>query len=127
MTGRPSIRTPEMVEEIATRLAAGEPLAVICRDEHMPGLRTVYNWTTADKELSAHIAHAREAGEEAIAASCLGIADDTTDEPASRKVRVWTRLELLKRWNPDKWGDKVKVDANVKQNIVQAGQHDADL
>ena len=24
------------------------------------------------------------------------------------KLRIWTRLELLKTWNPKKWGDKVQ-------------------
>lgn len=119
---RKSSKTPDKVDAICQRLSKGEPLSCICRDEGMPGLRTVYDWMDADESVAARIARAREEGEEAIAADCLSIADDATtdfrmgergslvetDSVQRAKLRIWTRLELLKKWNPKKWGDKVE-------------------
>jgi len=123
----------DVVAAICARLSKGEPLACICRDEAMPGLRTVYDWMEADEVIAAHIARAREEGEEAIAADCLSIADDSgedyrmgeksmlvdTDHIQRSKLRIWTRLELLKRWNPKKWGDKVQ-HGNDPENPLPA-------
>lgn len=90
----------------------------------MPGLRTVYDWCDADGSVSASIARAREEGEESIAASCLTIADDATNDWMERngqdspgyslngehvqrsKLRIDTRLKLLAKWNPKKYGDR---------------------
>lgn len=120
---RPSSYTPETVEAICERLAEGEPLAQICRDDGMPGLRTVYDWAEARPDVSARIARAREAGEDVIAADCLVIADDgerdyavgadgrevvNHDHIQRSKLRIDTRLKLLAKWNPKRWGDKVQ-------------------
>lgn len=120
--GRPSIFTPEIVESICERLSRGEPLAAICRDEGMPADRTVRDWIESKPEVSAAIACAREAGEEAIAADCLVIADDSTgdfrmgeksllvdtDHIQRSKLRIDTRLKLLAKWNPRKWGERIQ-------------------
>ena len=124
---RPSKFTPELLEEICARLSRGEPLAAICRDEGMPADRTVRDWIEQKSEVSAAIARAREAGEDYLAAECLEIADDSRndwmerkaeegDEKAGQfngehvqrsKLRIDTRLKLLAKWNPRRYGDKV--------------------
>lgn len=126
--GRPSLKTPEVVEAICERLATGEPLAQICRDEGMPAYRTVKDWIDADPVVSAGIARARDSGEELLAAECLAIADtpcegEETKYNASgdllerkvgdmlghRKLQIETRLKLLAKWNPKKYGDKLAL------------------
>lgn len=116
--------TTERVEAICALLAVGEPLAAICRRDGMPGLRTVYDWADADADVAARIARAREAGEHVIASDCLLIADDAdgdyrmgpqgpivdTDHIQRAKLRIDTRLKLLAKWNPKKWGDKLEVE-----------------
>jgi hypothetical protein len=109
MTGRPSLRTPEIIEEIIERISAGEPMAWICRDTHMPAVRTVTAWMDSDADLSAAIARARELGGDAIATDALEIADKTDEDPASRRVRVETRLKLLAKWHPKRYGDRVAL------------------
>ena len=130
--GRPSKLTPAVLQTITDRLSKGEPLAVICRDEGMPSDRTVREWVETNKEVSSAIARAREAGEEAIAADCLLIADDSTgdyrmgekgllvdtDHIQRAKLRIDTRLKLLAKWNPRKWGDGLTVRGD-KDNPVQ--------
>lgn len=106
--GRPSSFTPELLEEISDRLAKGEPLAVICRDDHMPSDRTVRNWM-ADADIASVIARAREVGFDVIASDCLNIADDKGGEPQRDRLRVDTRLKLLAKWDPKRYGDKLAV------------------
>jgi|SRR5690348_12489729 len=123
--GRPSLKTPEVVEAICDRLAEGEPMAQICRDEGMPAYRTVKDWIDTDPEVSAAIARARDSGEDVLAAQCLEIADSPRegeelkynadgellerkvgDMLGHRKLQIDTRLKLLAKWNPKKYGDK---------------------
>lgn len=43
-TGRPTKYTDALADEICRRIAEGEMLMQIVRDEHMPERKTVYNW-----------------------------------------------------------------------------------
>lgn len=126
--GRPSSYTQKVADEIVERLAEGEPLRQICRDERMPSWRTVYDWKSADAGFSARIAGAREAGFDAIAEECLEIADDTsrdtlTDDNGDRantewisrsKLKIDTRLKLLSKWDPARYGDKLQQEHTGK-------------
>jgi hypothetical protein len=124
--GQSSTYTPELAAEICARLSEGEPLRVICRDEHMPAWRTVYDWIRANPEFATRIARARELGYDAIAEEALEIADTPksgvrTEETEDgyktvredmlghRKLQVETRLKLLAKWSPKKYGDKIDV------------------
>ena len=46
-TGRPTKYTDALADEICRRIAEGEMLMQIVRDEHMPERKTVYNWMNA--------------------------------------------------------------------------------
>lgn len=130
-TGRPSKYTPEIAQKMCEMLSDGIPLREICRQEGFPEWRTVYDWMYRDDALgadgvglSAAIARAREAGYDAMAEECILIADNpqygqkqvmTDDGTATtvedmlghRKLRIETRLKLLAKWNPKKYGDKI--------------------
>ncbi len=123
-TGRPSKYTPELVEEIAERLAKGETMSSICRCEDMPGRVTVYDWMALYPIVAEQIARAREDGHDFIAEDCLNIADDNgkdtrilddgrevtdADVVQRAKLRIETRLKLLAKWNPKKYGDKMDL------------------
>jgi transposase-like protein len=122
--GRPSLKTTELVATICERLAMGEPLAAICRDEGMPHPSTVRDWMAADETVSRAIARAREDGEDWLAAECLEIADDGSrdyetkedgrevvdhDHIQRSKLRIDTRLKLLSKWNPKKYGERLAL------------------
>ena len=131
-TGRPSTYNADIARQICELLSDGVPLREICRMENFPAWRTVYGWKARDPELSAHIAGAREIGYDYIAEDCLKIADTpeplekvttmrnangevtgtaTTieDDVNARKLRIWTRMQLLAKWAPDKYGDRVAL------------------
>lgn len=91
----------------------------------MPHWTTVYRWQEDFEEFRIRIARARELGEDAIAQECLRIADEGIndtyiddkgnvrvdyDHIQRSKLRIETRLKLLAKWNPRKWGDKVDVN-----------------
>jgi hypothetical protein len=135
-----STYTEELAEQILDRLSDGEPLAQICRDEGMPGLRTVYDWRDADEAFAARFARAREAGFDMIAMDVLHIADDnskdtrfvggTGDEEGREapdhdwisrsKLRAEMRLKLLAKWDPKRYGDKQLVGSDP-DNPLPAG------
>ena len=122
--GRRSTFTQEIADEICLRLSQGETLSSICKDEHMPERRVVYAWQAADEAFAAQVASARAVGYDAIADDCMAIADDSgrdytmTDkglqfdgEHVQRsKLRIWARQELLKKWDPRRYGDKLDLN-----------------
>jgi hypothetical protein len=130
---RASTFTQEIADEIVDRIASGEPLRVICRDEHMPAWRTVYDWLDNNQTFAARFARARELGEDAIAQQCLEIADnerhdwvltkkgEITNEVAigRAKLQVDTRLKLLAKWNPKRWGEKQQIEHSGKMSLEQ--------
>jgi hypothetical protein len=93
-----------------------------------------------DKDFASRIARARELGHDAIAEECLAIAQSQevgqtvtvktggknrgrevkkADMTEHRKLKIWTRLQLLAKWNPKKYGDRVAVDHGVQANLVE--------
>ena len=130
--GRPSSYDPVVAEKICELLSDGIPLREICRMEGMPPWRNIYFWMARDEDLSAHIARAREMGYDNIAEECLDIADNSTNDWMDRefrnahgkievervadtehiqrsKLRIETRLKLLAKWKPEKYGEKTII------------------
>lgn len=92
----------------------------------MPAWRTIYDWIDAEPTFAARFARAREVGFDAIAAQTLEIADtpqegmrsEVTDDGKTKEVRedmlghrklqIETRLKLLAKWSPKRYGDKIE-------------------
>jgi hypothetical protein len=132
--GRPSKFTDKIAAEICERIGNGEPLAQICRDEGMPPLRTVYGWQAEREDFSASIARAREAGFDQIALDAMNIADETSRDTVREdgkerpntewitrsRLRVETRLKLLAKWDPKRYGDRQLI-GNDPDNPMPGG------
>ena len=122
-TGRPSIKTDEKIQTIIENLKAGIPLAQICRTEGMPAACTVRDWMAKDSELSLAIARAREDGEEVIAANCRRVARGeegySTGDVQRDKLVIYTDLQLLAKWNPKKYGERVALTGDAENPIQQ--------
>lgn len=126
----------KLVPEICERLAQGEPLAVICRDIGI-SRRTVNQWREDDAEIRRQFDEARDLGYDAIAHDTLRIADTPQlgviekiepvkqkngrtklvvterrieDMLGHRKLQVDTRLKLLARWDPRRYGDRHQLE-----------------
>lgn len=112
-----SKKTPERIKAILDGLSAGTPLTVICRKIGCDDF-TVREWAKADPDLSSAIARARETGFDVIAEHALSLIDE---EPARvegridpghvqwRRAQVDTRLKLLAKWDPKRYGDTSKL------------------
>lgn len=146
--GRQSTYTEEKAERIIAQLSDGIPLREICRQEGMPHWNTVYDWMNEREDFAGRIARAREIGEDAIAQECLRIADTPlegieveesesgtktkrSDMLGHRKLQIETRLKLLAKWNPKKWGDRQALEHSgpdgqpLTVEIVRFGQDPA--
>jgi hypothetical protein len=121
-----TIRTQQLVDTVLSRLAKGEPLAQIGRDDGMPEPSTWRDWCKADEFLAIAYAQAREDGFDAIALDALDIADHTAadtiktengDRPdnewiARSRLRVDTRLKLLAKWDPNRYGHRTLIGSD---------------
>lgn len=133
--GRPTKRNDGVINSILDGLSNGTPLTVICRSLKIHD-SIVRDWMNADEQLSRAIAFAREVGFDVIAAEALMIADTPVDSYIEktgkdgveitkqdalghRKLQVETRLKLLAKWDPKRYGDKPEIIVN--NNNTAAG------
>lgn len=109
-----------VVAELCEWLSQGKTMAAFCRLEGKPGVSTVHEWIGEDEGIAGSIARARNTGHDVIADDCMRIADEMppTDDNgktdagfvAWQKNRIWTRTQLLAKWSPRKYGDKIGVE-----------------
>jgi hypothetical protein len=124
MTGRPSIYSDELADEICERLASGQSLIKISKMNGMPCFATMFNWL-ADPSKSGFLdkyTRAREIQAHYMAEEILDIADSVEldwmpdAEGKSRldhehiqrsKLRVDSRKWLASKLLPKKYGDRL--------------------
>ena len=117
--GRPTKYSEELANEICERVANGEPLRVICREEGKPTWSTFYDWLNKYPELSALYARSRDLGTDAIAEDLLSELYEPPERILSEggdridsayvsllKARADIKLKLLSKWNPKRYGDR---------------------
>jgi hypothetical protein len=107
---------------ICERIANGESLRAICRDEEMPALSTVFRWLSLDTSFSEQYARAREEQADTFADEIVSISDEeaTTvkvDEEdvrvvfdatavARNRLRVDARKWVASKLKPKKYGER---------------------
>jgi hypothetical protein len=110
VTGRPSTFTQETADAICTRLAEGETLRQICRDEAMPGLTTVFRWLEAYESFREQYARAREQQADTFAEK---MHDEALNE--ARDVQRSKLIVDVLKWHagktaPKKYGERSTLD-----------------
>jgi len=109
---RPSTYTPELADLICERLANGESLLQVCRDDGMPPESTVRQWVADDREgFSAKYAHARDIGLDHQADRIIEIADTEAD-PARARVMIDARKWHLSKMAPKRYGEKISAEVS---------------
>lgn len=105
----------------------------------MPHPSTVRDWMDGSQEISRLIARARELGHDAIAAETLDIADDSRNDWIEQKadegdgkaiearengenvqrskLRIWTRLQLLEKWDR-RYNPRQVIEHDVSDNLA---------
>jgi len=127
--------TQAYADRICQDVSNGIPLRQVARDLKIEW-RTVYNWMEAHPPFATAIARARELGQEAILEDTLRLADTpvsgeiTTTKPdgsverkvedmlGHRKLQIETRLKLLAKWNPKRYGDKIELRGDPSAPIA---------
>lgn len=131
--GNNTLYTPEIMVEICERIASGETLTQMCKEEHLPSVSTVHSWVLADKipGLAGDIAQARERGYDAIAEQSLlvaqGVENYSSGDINRDKLIVDTRLKLLAKWSK-RYADKQQIEltgkdgAPLSMRLIEAQQ-----
>lgn len=122
--GRPVEYEDWMAEEVCWRIAQGEPLTRICRDDHLPHCATIYRWLIRFPDFCEMYTRAREDQADTNADEILSIADEMPPEYTDEKGRTmldasfiqWQRSRIdARKWTsaklkPRKYGDRVAVE-----------------
>lgn len=144
--GRPSDFSQEIADAICERIADGQSLRGICRDDDMPAASTVFKWLVDNKAFSEQYARAREAQADSLFDEMLEIADDARNDWMERRgeedagwvangehiqrsrLRLDARKWMAGKLRPKKYGEKIEqtlvgadggpVRADVKFEIV---------
>ena len=142
--GRPTLYNLEIALAICDRIADGESLVSICRDEKMPKKTAVYEWLLRHKEFAEIYARAREDQADSLADEIQAIADElpmeiTDDKGVTRfdsayvtwqKNRVDARKWIASKLKPKKYSDRlthqgdkdadaVQVDVNIFDEMIK--------
>lgn len=125
---RPSSYTQEVADEICKRLAGGETLILICKEEEMPSQSTVFRWAQNNAVFRENYARAREEQADYFAEEILKIADE---DPAivlqrqregeetiivdgaaiqHQRLRVDARKWFASKVAPKKYGDRQEIE-----------------
>ena len=128
--GRPTTYTLDIADKICERLAQGESMRSISRDDKMPAISTMFKWIREHEEFSKQYAIAKEESADALVDDMLDIADNQVEQPIlvdgvplvvdgkvvmgkdnvsvnHAKLRVDTRKWAASKLKPKKYGDKV--------------------
>lgn len=137
MAGRPTLFTKQLADEICERLADGETLSAMCRDnDHLPVRSTVSLWIATKEEFSDRVARAREAGSHVLVDETREIADDGSNDWMEKRygeTTAWvtngealgrSKLRIEQRWReaeailPKVYGRKTQVEHSGSVNLT---------
>ncbi len=119
--GQQTLYTPELAQEICLRLAEGETLRSVCKDNHMPDERRVRAWVVEDRNgFAPHYARARDSGLDCMADQLIEVARDGSQDnydPDTGKINqesyqrsrlhVDTLKWYLSKLAPKRYGDRL--------------------
>lgn len=132
--GRPTTYSEETASLICARMADGESLRSICRDDAMPALSTVFLWVSKHSEFSEQYRLAMASRADAMFEDMIDIADDgrndyivngegeerfNTEHVQRSRLRLDTRKWMLARMLPKKYGDKVIDENESNDNEIE--------
>lgn len=101
----------ELFDNICERIADGESLSAICRNEDMPNAATVFRWLGNDADLSDRYARARETQADNFVDEIVAIADEAEDAQLAR-LQIDARKWVAGKMRPKKYGDKIDVTSD---------------
>lgn len=139
VVGRPSTYNEDIAALICGRMADGESLRSICRDESMPALSTVFLWVSKHSEFSEQYKLAMASRADAMFEEMFDIADDGQNDWMEKldkegnsygwtlngehvqrsRLRIDTRKWALSKMMPKKYGDKLDDEGVGNDNKIE--------
>ena len=126
--GRPSLKTPEMMDRIIEALASTKSLEAIAQENGLPSAATIIRWRTEDPVFNARYVEAQEIRVDAFVEQTLDIADDASNDWIEKetkdgrpyvalntehimraKLRIEQRRWYAEKLRPKKYGTKVAI------------------
>ena len=102
---------PKVIGDVCARLAAGETTHSVCKSYKHSFARRFWNKMKDDPEFATTVEKARIAGQDAMAAETIDIADEASPEDVQvRKLRIWARQWYASKLAPKKYGDRVHTE-----------------
>lgn len=124
--------TRELAQAILDRLAKGESLRSICRDQGMPDEAAVRLWALKDRDgFKAAYHEARNLALDAMADEVIAIADgeNSTGDPIRDRLRFDARRWYLSKLAPKRYGDVMRYEVSGGIDLraaIEAGQRRVD-
>lgn len=137
MTGRPTKYTQGLADIICERIADGESLRSICREQEMPDKATVFRWLASNDDFATKYTRAREAQADGFVDEMVEIADDGSNDWMEKnfgeetrwvengevlrrsQLRISTRQWIAEKLKPKKYGAKVELEHGVTGEVSQ--------
>lgn len=136
--GRPLKIHKDLVDEICERIARGERIKDICALDHMPAEWTLYAWSQRFPDFSQSLSQARKTQADHMAEELFSIIDDGSNDWMERfnqhgqsvgwylngeavqrsRLRFEGRKWLMGKFNPEKYGESVKVSGDKNNPLV---------
>ena len=117
MAGRPTIYTEKLANTILTRIATGESVRSIGRDDSMPVASTIFDWALHNEIFSEQYDKAKRIGAEIESEEMDEIAI-TEEDVARAKLRIDTKKWNLSKKLRKRFGDNVDITSGgEKLNI----------
>jgi len=123
----------EIVNTVCERIANGESVRAILKDDNLPSFRHFLVWISEDEVKGKQYARAMEIRSDVLFEEILDIADEAendffVDEKTGNekfnqeavqrsKLRVDSRKWYLSKLNPKKFGDKIDANLNHEGKI----------
>ena len=130
--GRPSKYSDHLAQVICLRIAEGESLNKICKDDEMPERVTIYRWLLEKEDFCNNYARAREDQAETHADAIVEIADQLpyqiTDKDGNVRIdsayvqwqrnRIDARKWVASKLKATKYGDVLKHTGDKENPLV---------
>ena len=131
--GRPTAYSIEIADAICERIADGESLRAICKDDDLPSKATVFRWLKADQEFRDQYARAKVEMADSLFDDILAIADDREkdrdkegsfdiDHIQRMRLRIESRKWMAGKLRPKVYGDRIdhtSSDGSMRPSIIR--------
>lgn len=131
--GRPTDYSEELSKIICERLANGESLVAICKDESIPHRSTIHDWLnpnhpTYQKDFADKYARAREDQADFKADEIEDIADKVINgeiRPDAARVAIDAKKWTASKLRPKRYGDKIEhaIEQDTLEKITVEFKH----